>query len=184
MDNQGNKKLRKSSKQTRIVTLLCTGMALLLTLMWFMPLITVTVFGERESFSMLDYLQYLDEFNSKYAHEATDNASTMWLCVISCAISIVWALIRKKWASIVGLIYSFFPMFLCIGQVQEWKNLEESMPDFGKLLSVKLGFGANLLIPLSIIVTALFIVTIIYISKDKKRNQLDNSATQPPVEVV
>ena len=138
-----------------IVRLVSIIASVLLTLSWFLPV--VKMYGH--SYTMLKVLDMAGE---------SDATAGFIFTVVLCLISIIWSAIPKKWAAIVGTVYSLIPMVMCIGQIGSWVSND-----------IKLAFGAVIMIPLALAVFALSVVKLILSIMAKKQNALNNSAFQP-----
>lgn len=154
MNNQTNK---RSSKITLIVTAINAFMALILTLTWFMPVLTV----HGDSYSMPGTIDKLSGSDAEAA------AIGFWFIVILCTASIAWALIPKRWAAIVGMIYAILPTILCIAQVSDWKSH-----------GLELAFGSIIMVPLAILVFILSIIKLVVLIKAAKQNHMNDIANQ------
>lgn len=170
MNNQVNnpisnptiKPVKKSSKITIIVSAVTAFMALMATVTWFMPVASI---GSR-AYTMLETL---DQLSSSQAEEALIG---FWFIVIFFAVNIVWAIVPKMWAAIVGIAYSFFTMIFGIVQVADWagNNLD-------------LAVGAVFLALFSILLFITSIVKLVFTIMDRKKNRISNSnysVNQPP----
>ena len=144
------------------VTAVCTILALLSTLTWFMP--TVSVLGE--SYSMLDTMSLAEELGANEAELGQVRAG-FWAVVIVCAVSVVWAAIPTLWSAIVGPIYALTPMVLCAAQVNDWKQ------------NFTLAIGGNLMVPLAVLVFAVSIIKLILIIIEEKREKRNAGVVQP-----
>ena len=152
MNNLKDKLTNNNLDVKRIVTLLYPLSALLLTLCWFLPV--AKIFGE--SYSMLKLLKEAGNGEAK---------AGFWFIVILCAVSIVWAVLSKKWAAIAGAIYTILPMIFCIVQVSDWKSKK-----------LDLAVGANLLIPLSILVFVLALAKLLFVIQDGRQAGMNTTA--------
>ena len=97
----------QKSKVTQIIIIVGAIMAGLLTISWFMPV--TKIYGM--SLTLLDAVKLTGN---------RDGAVGFWFMVILSAASIVWTIIYRKWASIVGAIQTFILMIFCLIQVGDW----------------------------------------------------------------
>ena len=150
MNTQTNKTTNKTSIAKRIVTLANLCAAILLTVTWFLPVVQTS----SRSYTML---KALDKFGGS---EGAAAMGGFIFIVILYAIAILWAAIPKKWAAIVGIVYSFIPLAFCIVQISDWKSH-----------SIDLAFGGILMIPLAILVLALSVAKLVCLLKDGKQHK-------------
>ena len=158
MNTITNKPAKKTSPATLIVSGICALLALLLTLVWFTPV--VKIFDDSYTYSEILEIAKADE-NEVAAFRAV---------IIISVIMIVWAAIPKLWASIVGVIYMILPAVLDIGQILDWKSKD-----------VDLAFGGNLIIPLAVLTIIAFIVKLVFVIRDRKQDRNNAAAYQPLV---
>ena len=91
----------------RLVTLAEQVSILLLTLLWFLPVEKI----HGEWYTMLGEAKLDAKLGDP---DAGVLMATVWFCVILCVGPIIWTLLKKKWAALVGVIHSALAALLCI----------------------------------------------------------------------
>ena len=123
----------------------------------------------------LPAVKVLGESFNYFELEEVDNSEGLFAMVfISCAISLIFPLIQKKWAAIVGAVYAIYPIVLFVGQTIDWCNRDFMSPMFGSLL---ISF-------LSIVVLVLNVAKFILLLKTKKQAKAETIITTPPVSTI
>ncbi|MCH5324960.1 MAG: hypothetical protein J1E39_07060 [Eubacterium sp.] len=157
MENQIIKPIKKTSAATIAVTLIDVFSALMLTVAWFLPVV---------SFGPLS-VSYLDAIS--LSGDDGEMAVIYWAFIIISAVSILWAAFPKLWAAIVGIIYSFAPIIICLSQVLLWAAE-----------GISLGIGAIFMSLFSVLILVLSIVKLVLTILDMSRVRTYNAAIQPP----
>ena len=137
----------KRNNSTITAVIAAVAAAVLLVIGWLLPM--VKLFGEPVSiFRVADMVGG--------SNGAAAKAGYVTIVVI-CAISILWAAIPKKWAAIVGIVYSLIPMGLTIYQLYSWTSND-----------TELAFGSILAVVMSVAVLILSIVKLVVLINAKK----------------
>lgn len=145
--NQAVKPAAKASKLSLAVTLACLFSAVMMTVSLFLPAVS---YGGR-TVTLLDV-----------ASGHSEAVGGFWIVAVLCALTIPWAAIPKKWAAIVGTIYTLLPMILCIVQVADLAGN-----------GIKLAVGSIFLVLFPILLFVGLIVKLVLLIKDKKRSRVN-----------
>ena len=129
--------------------------SILLTLTLFLPM--VKLYGEaltmKELFRMID----------------SSMESAIGFVGFLYAITIIWAMIPKKWAAIVGAVNALLPILISFAFIIDC--VSES--------AYRLGFGGFLMALLSILVFVLSVVKLIILLREKRKNRINDDMNQP-----
>lgn len=106
--NAKNTSIKKIASVPVLAVTLLTVLSALILIFSVFSLPMVKVLGESLTMKQID--------------ELPGGEGTYSFLLISCAISLIWAIIPTKWASIVGMIYGIFPIILCVGQTIDWSS--------------------------------------------------------------
>lgn len=116
-----------------------------------------------------------ESLTMKQIDEINNGDGTFAFLLISCAISLIWAIVPKKWASVVGIIYGIYLMILCVGQTIDWSSQ--------RYVSVQ--SGSIMMSVFSVAVFLLSIVKLVILIINKKQAPAPASVpaatVQPPV---
>lgn len=103
---------KSSVNPVRLVTLLTTLAALLAFVLLFLPV--VKALGSTFTFSQVEKM--------------ADTEGIFAMLLVFFGISVIWAVIPKKWAAVVGAIYGLLPALLMISQTLDWKKQDHMSP--------------------------------------------------------